>query len=155
MFHFLRKLFIVWIHRGKSTSTWHVLLISLPLPMVASFGINFQASLSLATFLLVHSIKLNLVYLSFRFPNIWLVLCGVVISSMPNPPTWRPRVSLLVWVITFNLFGKRDPAIAFGITSPCKQHHVKFGIPSVESLFNHLYFTCLFWCTYKKKKHKY
>jgi hypothetical protein len=30
-----------------------------------------------------------------------------------EPPTWRTRVALLVWVITFDLSGKGDPASSY------------------------------------------
>ena len=45
-------------------------------------------------------------FLSFRnsyFSQWW------VVSPPPNPPTWRTRVPLLVWIITFDLSGKGDP----------------------------------------------
>jgi hypothetical protein len=56
-----------------------------------------------------------------------------------QPPTWRTRVRLLVWVSTFDLSGKGDPAssyatagIALRIIWPRKPHHyLKVGIPSV------------------------
>ena len=37
---------------------------------------------------------------------------GGVITCMPNPPTWRTRVSLFVWAITFDLSNLGDPASA-------------------------------------------
>jgi hypothetical protein len=65
-------------------------------------------------------------------------------GSQPHaqPPTLRTRVPLLVWVITFDLFGKGAPdssyattGIALRIILPHKPHHyVKVGIPSVELL---------------------
>jgi hypothetical protein len=61
-----------------------------------------------------------------------------------QPPTWRTRVPLLVWVITFDLSGKGDPAsnyatagIALRIIWPRKLHHyVKVGITSVRALWD-------------------
>jgi hypothetical protein len=32
---------------------------------------------------------------------------------MPQPPTWRTRVSLFVWVITFNMSGMGGPASSY------------------------------------------
>jgi hypothetical protein len=56
-----------------------------------------------------------------------------------QPPTWRTRVSLFVWVITFDLSGKwyhtnsvTTASTAIRIIWPHKHHHyVKVGIPSV------------------------
>jgi hypothetical protein len=56
-----------------------------------------------------------------------------------QPPTWRTRVPLLAWVITFDLSSKGDPvssyaaaSIALRIIWSRKPHHyVKVGIPSV------------------------
>jgi len=56
-----------------------------------------------------------------------------------QPPTWRTRVSLSVWVITFDLSGTwchkssiTTTRIALRIMWPRKPHHyVKVGIPSV------------------------
>ena len=38
---------------------------------------------------------------------------GRVVTPTPNPPTWRTRVSLFVWVITFDLSGLGDPASSY------------------------------------------
>jgi hypothetical protein len=64
---------------------------------------------------------------------------------MPQPPTWRTRVSLFVWVITFNLSGMGGPAssyatagIALRIIWLRKPHHyVKVGgdAPQLTTLF--------------------
>ena len=58
-----------------------------------------------------------------------------------QPPTWRTRVSLFVWVITFDMSGTwchkttfmaSCARIALRIMWPRKPHHyVKVGIPSV------------------------
>ena len=56
-----------------------------------------------------------------------------------QPPSWRTRVSLLVWIITFDLSGVwyhtsgiTTASIALRIIWPRKPHHyVKIGIPSV------------------------
>jgi len=56
-----------------------------------------------------------------------------------QPPNWRTRVSLFVWVNTFDLSGTwchtssfTTARIALRIIWPCKPHHyVKVGIPSV------------------------
>ena len=52
------------------------------------------------------------------------------LSAPVQPPTWRTRVSLFVWVITFDLFGMGGPtssyataSIAPRITRPRKSHH--------------------------------
>jgi len=34
-------------------------------------------------------------------------------SSAPHPPTWKITVSLLVWVITFDLSGIRGPTSSY------------------------------------------
>jgi hypothetical protein len=55
-----------------------------------------------------------------------------------QPPTWRARVSLFVWIITFDLSGMGDPTSSYataGITLriiwPRKPYHyVKVGIPT-------------------------
>jgi hypothetical protein len=31
----------------------------------------------------------------------------------PQPPTWKTRGPLLVWIITFDLSGKGDPASSY------------------------------------------
>jgi hypothetical protein len=62
---------------------------------------------------------------------------GWACRSHAQSPTWRTRVSLSVWVITFDLSGKGDPAsryatagVALGILWPRKHHHhVKVRIP--------------------------
>jgi hypothetical protein len=35
------------------------------------------------------------------------------VSPVPQPPTWRTRVSLFVWIITFDLSGMGDPASSY------------------------------------------
>ena len=62
------------------------------------------------------------------------------VGSYPHaqPPSWRARMSLFVWVITFDLSGLRDPAssyvtasLALRIIWPHEPHHyVKVGTPS-------------------------
>jgi len=32
-----------------------------------------------------------------------------LLASMPQPPNWRTRLSLSVWVVTFDLSGMGDP----------------------------------------------
>jgi hypothetical protein len=51
-------------------------------------------------------------------------------QSHSQPPTWRARVSLFVWIITFDLAGMGDPTssyatagIALRIIRPRKPHH--------------------------------
>ena len=46
--------------------------------------------------------------LLLRFRNS-IFLRGWVVSLTPNPPTWRTRVSLFVWVITLDLSGMWGP----------------------------------------------
>jgi hypothetical protein len=68
-----------------------------------------------------------------------LFLQDWVVNPMPNPqpPTWRTRVSLLVWNITLDLSGLGDPAssyattgIALEIIGECKPHlHDKVETP--------------------------
>ena len=63
---------------------------------------------------------------------------GSLPPSPTPPPTWRTRVSLFFWVITFDLSGLGDPAssyatagLALRIIWPHKPHHcVKVGTPS-------------------------
>jgi hypothetical protein len=54
----------------------------------------------------------------------------VSLSPNPQPPTWRTRVSLLVWIIPFVLSGKGGPTssyaaagIALRVIWPYKPHH--------------------------------
>jgi len=67
-------------------------------------------------------------------------------GPMPQPPTWRTRVSLFVWPLTLILSSKGDPTssyattgIALGILEVHKPHHlvqstfVKVEIPSKQS----------------------
>jgi hypothetical protein len=63
-----------------------------------------------------------------RFPNNIIILWGC--QPHAQPPTWRTRVSLFVWVITFDMSGMGDPAssyatagIALRIIWPRKPHH--------------------------------
>ena len=54
-----------------------------------------------------------------------------------QPPTWRTRVSLFIWVIALNLSGMGGPTsscaaaiIALRIIWPYKPHHcIRVGIP--------------------------
>jgi hypothetical protein len=56
-----------------------------------------------------------------------------------QPPTWRTRVSLFVWVTTFDLSGMGAPVSSYRTASialrtlwPRKPHHyIKVGTPSV------------------------
>ena len=62
-----------------------------------------------------------------------------VASHTPNPLLWRTGMSLLVWIITFDLSSKRDPtssyataSIALRIIWPLKlSHYFKVETPSV------------------------
>ena len=63
-----------------------------------------------------------LIYLYLRFHNIWLIIWGGVFRPHTQPPTWRARVSLLVWVITLDLSSKGDPA------SSCTTAGIALGI---------------------------
>jgi hypothetical protein len=47
------------------------------------------------------------------FLTILLFYGDVVVSPMPQPPIWRTRVSLFVWVITLVLSGMGDPASSY------------------------------------------
>jgi hypothetical protein len=47
------------------------------------------------------------------FLTILLFYGDGVVSPMPQHPTWRTRVSLFVWVITFDLSGMGDPASSY------------------------------------------
>jgi hypothetical protein len=63
---------------------------------------------------------------------------GLGCQPHAQPPTWRAKVSLFVWIITFDLSGMGDPTssyatagIALRITRPRKPHHyVKGEIPT-------------------------
>jgi hypothetical protein len=44
------------------------------------------------------------------------MLCYGVMSASRPTPTWRTRVPLLVWVISFDLSGKGDPASSYATT---------------------------------------
>jgi hypothetical protein len=37
-------------------------------------------------------------------------------QPLAQPPTWRTRVSLLVWIIPFNLSGLGDPTSSYATT---------------------------------------
>ena len=50
---------------------------------------------------------------SLRFPERKFFSRGGVVTPTPNPPTWRTRMSLFVWVITFDLSGLGDPASSY------------------------------------------
>jgi hypothetical protein len=83
----------------------------------------------------------NLISIIIGFVTTLLFYGDGVVSPMPQPSSWRTRVSLFVWVITFDLSGMGDPAssyatagIALRIIWPRKLHHyVKVEIPSVGS----------------------
>jgi hypothetical protein len=69
-----------------------------------------------------------------------------------QPPTWRARVSLFVWIITFDLSSMGDPTnscatagITLRIICPRKPHHyVKVGMPTGgTNLLCNVYFLCL------------
>jgi hypothetical protein len=54
-----------------------------------------------------------------------------------QPPTWRTRVSHLIWVITFDLSGSGGPTSSYTTVSvalrniwPKNHHYVKVGTPS-------------------------
>jgi hypothetical protein len=59
-----------------------------------------------------------------------------------QPPTWRTRVSLFVWLLPLDLFGLGGPTnsyatagIALRVSGALKpHHHDKVGIASVEQL---------------------
>ena len=67
---------------------------------------------------------------------------GMGLSAHAQPPTWRTRVSLFVWVISFDLSGMGAHAssyatagLALRIIWPLEPHHcVKVGTPSVGNL---------------------
>jgi hypothetical protein len=44
-------------------------------------------------------------------------LQGRVVSPTPNPPTWRTRVSLLVWHLPRNLSGMGGPTSSYAAAS--------------------------------------
>jgi hypothetical protein len=70
-----------------------------------------------------------------------LFLRGEVVILTPQPPTWT-RVSLFVWLITFELSGMAGPTRSYGaagrtfrILGPAKPHlYITIRIPSRESL---------------------
>jgi hypothetical protein len=76
--------------------------------------------------------------LDSRFRDTYIFLRWEVVSLSPNPPTWRTRVSLLVWIIPFDLSGMSGPTssyatagIALRVIWPYEpHHHVKVEIPS-------------------------
>jgi hypothetical protein len=45
------------------------------------------------------------------------IFLGGVVSPTPNPATWRTRVSLFVWVITFDLSGMAGPTSSYATAS--------------------------------------
>jgi hypothetical protein len=94
-----------------------------------------------------------LAFLKSRLQARFLLGFLTMISSMvwgyqphAQPPTWRTRVPLFVWVITFDLSGKGDPAssyatadIALRIVWPRKPHYyVKERIPSVGTIYTQI-----------------
>jgi hypothetical protein len=64
------------------------------------------------------------------------------VSLTSNPPTWRTRVYLFVWLLSLDLSGMGDPTssyatagIALRVSGALKpHHHDKVEIPSVVSL---------------------
>jgi hypothetical protein len=50
---------------------------------------------------------------NFRSFSTELFLWGGVVIPMPNPTTWRTRVFLFVWVITFDLSGMGGPTSSY------------------------------------------
>ena len=73
---------------------------------------------------------------------------GLGCQPHAQPPTWRTRISLFVWVITFDLSGMGGPtssyttvSIALRIILPQNlQHYVKVGIPSGGSVLCKLFY---------------
>jgi len=69
-------------------------------------------------------VDLSLIF-NFRSFSTEHIFMGWGYKSHTQPPTWRTRVSLFVWVINFNLCGKGGPissyataSIALRITDP-------------------------------------
>jgi hypothetical protein len=68
--------------------------------------------------------------------NILFIAWGF--QTHAQPPTWRTRIYLFVWFITFDLSDRGDPTSSYATTSvalriiwPRKPHHyIKVGIPS-------------------------
>jgi len=80
---------------------------------------------------------------SLRFPE-RKFFSGVGSYSHAQPPTWRTRVSLFIWVITFDLSGLGDSAssyatagLALRVIWPHKPHHcVEVGTSSGDRMCN-------------------
>jgi hypothetical protein len=72
--------------------------------------------------------------------------------SCSQPPTWRTRVSLFVWLLPFDLSGLGGPTssyatagIALRVTEACKlPHHVKVETPSGEAVSCICVYSCVF-----------
>jgi hypothetical protein len=69
------------------------------------------------------------------------LLWDEVVGLMPNPPTWRTRVSLFVLNLTLDLYGLGDPAssyatagLALRFIGTRKPHHDKVETPLVGTI---------------------
>jgi hypothetical protein len=90
---------------------------------------------------------------SFRWSFItWLVFTVMGRQPLAQPPTWRTRVSRLVWIITFDLSVLGGPTgsyatagIALRIIWPRKpRHYDKVEIPEARSVDSATsFFTCV------------
>jgi hypothetical protein len=45
-------------------------------------------------------------------------------TPLPTPPTWRARVSLFAWIITFELSGIGDPTSSYATARHSSQGHM-------------------------------
>ena len=69
---------------------------------------------------------------AWGFVTIFFFLQGEVVSLMPNPPTWRARVSLFVWVITLDLSGIGGPTSSIGYYQHSSRDHMTTQAPPLR-----------------------
>ena len=116
------------------------------------FGALLEHSMCLNIYFLYYSLLLALViyYPSIQLSIIehFLVVLGFFLGRgcwpCAQPPTWRARVSLFVWLLPFDLSGLGDPTssyatagIALRVAEARKlPHHVKVETPSGEGRCN-------------------
>ena len=93
----------------------------------------FCSNVKSSTFWYLSPCTVPLCFSSFRS---WLLgfgkncfYCVELSAPTPNPPTWRTRVSLFVWVITIDLSGMGGPSSSICYRPHSSQDHVTTQAP--------------------------
>jgi hypothetical protein len=60
------------------------------------------------------------------------IFYGVGLLASAQPPTWRTRVSLFVWVITLDLSGMGDPTSSIRYCQNSSQDHLTTQAPPLR-----------------------